>query len=46
VEKQVTLQTLENSIRARVDLGWDGKPIPGISAERLRTINRLQPGVR
>jgi hypothetical protein len=37
---------LPGLVRARVDLGWDGQPIPGISAERLRTINRIQPGVR
>lgn len=44
--EQVTLSALESSIRTRAQLGWDGKPIPGISAERLGTINRLQPGVR
>jgi hypothetical protein len=45
-DKRVTLDTMERLVRARVDLGWDGQPIPGISAERLRTINRIQPGVR
>lgn len=44
--QRVTLSTVEAQVRARVELGWDGKPIPGISADRLRTINKLQPGVR
>ncbi len=44
--QQVTLQAMENSVRTRATLGWDGQPIPGISNDRLRTINRLQPGVR
>lgn len=33
-------------IRSRVQAGWDGRSIPGISDEKLRTINRLQPGVK
>lgn len=45
-ELRVSLSTLESRVRARVDLGWDGASIPGISNERLRTINKLQPGVR
>lgn len=40
------LGELETLIQARVESGWDGAPIPGISSERLRTINRLQPGVK
>lgn len=44
--ERVSLQTMEARIRARAELGWDGKPIPGLSPERLREINKLQPGVR
>ena len=46
VDQRVTLGTLESRVRARVTVGWDGKPIPGISNERLRAINTVQPGVR
>lgn len=46
VDERVSLDAMESRIRARVDLGWDGKPIPGASPERLRSINKLQPGVR
>lgn len=45
-EQQVTLAAIENGVRTRATLGWDGQAIPGISNDRLRTINRLQPGVR
>lgn len=43
---RVSLRAFEEKIEARVTLGWDGKPIPGASEEHLRSINRLQPGVR
>ncbi|MDP2308140.1 MAG: hypothetical protein Q8P18_19120 [Pseudomonadota bacterium] len=46
IDQQVTLASVETSVRARAALGWDGKSIPGISDAQLRTINRLQPGVR
>ena len=46
VDQRVTLASMEERVRARVQLGWDGKPIPGMSDERLRSINRLQPQVR
>jgi hypothetical protein len=46
VADRVGLDTFEDGVRARVALGWDGKPIPGISSDRLLQINRLQPGVR
>jgi hypothetical protein len=45
-DKRVKLDDLAAQVEARVDLGWDGKPIPGISDARLRLINRLQPGVK
>lgn len=46
VEERVSLDAMESRIRARAELGWDGKPIPGLSAERLRAMNKLQPGVK
>lgn len=46
VAERVTLRTFEARVRARVAAGWDGKPIPGISAEQLRAINTVQAGVR
>lgn len=46
VGERLGLATLEAQVRARVDLGWDGQPIPGLSNDRLRQINRLQPGVK
>ncbi len=46
VGERIALDAMEARIRARAELGWDGQPIPGLSAERLRSINKLQPGVR
>lgn len=46
VEERVSLDAMETRIRARAELGWDGQPIPGLSAERLRAMNKLQPGVK
>lgn len=43
---RVSLDSFEDRIRARVSLGWDGQPIPGISDEKLRSINHLQTGAR
>lgn len=36
---------LENQVSARVQLGWDGEPIPGADSAKLHRINKLQPGV-
>lgn len=44
--ERVSLRSFEDRIRARVDLGWDGNPIPGVAPAHLRAINKLQPGVR
>ncbi len=46
VEERIHLSDLEATVLQRVEIGWDGRPIPGISADRLRQINRLQPGVQ
>jgi hypothetical protein len=44
--ERVSLATMKAAIADRVDQGWDGKPIPGVSNEHLREINTLQPGVK
>lgn len=43
---RVSLDSFEDRIRARVTAGWDGKPIPGITDEKLRSINHIQNGAR
>lgn len=46
VAERVSLAVTEAAVAARVELGWDGRAIPGISSDRLREINKLQPGVK
>jgi hypothetical protein len=36
----------EEHILTRVESGWDGQPISGISTEKLSRINNLQDGIR
>lgn len=43
---RVTLESLEDSIEAAVARGWDGSPIPGVSADHLRVINASGAGVK
>jgi hypothetical protein len=38
-EDRLYLQDFVQRIENRVQVGWDGKPIPGISLEKLREIN-------
>lgn len=38
-KKRVYLDDLVDQVQARLDTGWDGKPIPGISNTRLETVN-------
>ena len=45
-DQRVMLQTMTERVEARAELGWDGKPIPGVSDEHLRAINKLQAGVK
>lgn len=40
-EDRVYLDDLREQVQHRLDLGWDGQPIPGITAERLQQINTL-----
>ncbi|MCB9795511.1 MAG: hypothetical protein H6741_22625 [Alphaproteobacteria bacterium] len=44
--QRVYAPELEEAIVERVELGWDGQPIPGASPEKLRRVNKLQPGVK
>ena len=46
IAERVAFESFEQQILDQVALGWDGQPIPGISADRLRTINPLQVGVK
>ncbi|MBM4392587.1 MAG: hypothetical protein FJ090_15810 [Deltaproteobacteria bacterium] len=43
---RVSLDAMLSAVEARVELGWDGAPIPGIAADKLRAINKLQAGVK
>ncbi len=43
---RVSLTAMEKRLTDRVALGWDGNPIPGVSLDHLRQINRLQAGVQ
>lgn len=45
-DRRVLLDDFEGQIQARLNLGWDGKPIPGIPTDRLRRTNKLQAGVK
>ena len=38
-EDRVYLDDLREQVQRRLDVGWDGRPIPGLSAERLHQIN-------
>lgn len=40
------LDDLLDDVRDRLELGWDGQPIPGIPTERLHRVNKLQAGVK
>lgn len=39
VEERVYFDDLVARVEARVQAGWDGQPIPGLTADTLRTIN-------
>ena len=45
-DQRVSTVDFEEGILNRVESGWDGQPIPGISTEKLLRINNLQDGVR
>ncbi len=39
--QRLYVNDLRERVQARLDRGWDGQPIPGLTEERLRTINEL-----
>lgn len=45
-EDRVALDDLVDRVSDRLDLGWDGQPIPGVSPDKLLQRNKLQPGVK
>ncbi|MFT5685152.1 MAG: hypothetical protein ACI8RZ_006101, partial [Myxococcota bacterium] len=45
-DERVNTIDFEEHILTRVQTGWDGQPIPGVSAEKLSRINHIQNGVR
>lgn len=46
VSERVALADIRQRILSRVQAGWDGQPIPGLSADRLNRINTNRFGVR
>lgn len=45
-EHRIYLDTLLEQIQTRLDAGWDGKPIPGLSLDKLQEINTLDRRMR
>ena len=41
-ENRVSTQMFEEQILSGLENGWDGKPIPGVSSEKLQRINAIQ----
>ena len=41
-ENRVSTQMFEGQILSGLENGWDGKPIPGVSSEKLQRINAIQ----
>ncbi|MEZ4239249.1 MAG: hypothetical protein R3F59_24465 [Myxococcota bacterium] len=41
-EHRLYLDDLRAEVQERLDHGWDGQPIPGLSVDRLRTINTIE----
>lgn len=46
VDQRVAAADFERVVSRRVELGWDGQPLPGADPDKLRRINKLQPGVK
>jgi hypothetical protein len=46
VDERIFFDDLVDGVETRVDLGWDGEPIPGADTNKLRRINKLQDGVQ
>jgi hypothetical protein len=45
-DQRVNSIDFEDHIMTRVESGWDGQPISGVSTEKLSRINHLQDGIR
>ena len=45
-DERVNTIDFEDHILTRVESGWDGQPISGVSTEKLSRINNLQDGIR
>ncbi len=45
-DDRLTLDDLLDQVQDRVELGWDGQPIPGVLTEKLYMRNKLQAGVK
>ena len=45
-DQRVSLTSLRSQVEGRLASGWDGAPIPGVSSDHLRAINKLQAGVK
>jgi hypothetical protein len=45
-DQRVNTIDFEDHIMTRVESGWDGQPISGVSTEKLSRINNLQDGIR
>jgi len=41
-EHRLSADDLRSQVRSRVEIGWDGKPIAGLSPERLQRINAAE----
>lgn len=42
VESRLYVDDLREEVQHHLDIGWDGKPIPGMTPERLQQINTLE----
>lgn len=45
-DQRVAAADLERVVQRRVEQGWDGVVLPGADPQKLRRINKLQPGVK
>ena len=44
-DDRVSVSVFEDTVLDRVETGWDGVPIPGVSTDKLYRINTLRSGV-
>ena len=45
-EQRVAASDFERVVTRRLEQGWDGQVLPGADPNKLRRINKLQPGVK